>query len=401
MTGLTWHTLELNPLAAFGVLLALGVIGGQIAARVARLPAITGYILTGLVIGPASLKLLDQPLLQQAEIFVRLALGIALFEAGRRVDLRWLRVEKTLLFTTLFYCLLVWFSLWLLLSLSGFGFAAGLMLAALGMATSPVVVLEIVRESQADGQVSERLLTATALSNLLAMVGFALALSYSHLSTSLSVENGILLPGWLILGSCALGLVAGFAAIELNRWLGGHQREAQRVMLFGLIALLVGAAAMLQLLPTLALQVAGLATRNLKHGHTVTERGMLSYAHFFTVAFFVYAGAQLAPQTLAQHWLLALGFLLLRGGMGVAVWWLAAPGNGLSRKHGALLGLALGPLGGSSTLLLGLGMLSLGEAATSFSAALLAILLINEIVAPVLTRLALRLAGETCGASHA
>lgn len=49
-----WHNLMLNPLAAFGILLALGVIGGQIAVRVARLPAITGYIVTGLIIGPTA-----------------------------------------------------------------------------------------------------------------------------------------------------------------------------------------------------------------------------------------------------------------------------------------------------------------------------------------------------------
>ncbi|WP_201282288.1 cation:proton antiporter [Chromobacterium phragmitis] len=401
MTIPLWHNLMLNPLAAFGILLALGVIGGQIAVRVARLPAITGYIATGLIIGPYSLNLLNQQLLNEASLFVQLALGIALFEAGRRVDLRWLRVEKTLLATTLLYCLLVFASLFALLNASGFGAPASLMLAALGMATSPIVVLEIVRESRADGQVSERLVTATALSSLLAMAGFALALSYTHLSADHSVEDGILMPGWLILGSVALGLVAGLVTTQLNRWLGGHQREAQRVLLFGLIALLVGAADMLQLLALLALLVAGMSTRTLRHGYTVSEPGILSLSHVFTVAFFVSAGAHLSPQALASHWQLALLCLILRSGIGMLVWWLAARGNGLSRKQGAWLGLALSPMNSGSALLLGLGMVSLGEAAQSFSAALMAALLINEIAAPILTRLALRLAGETAGASHA
>ncbi|WP_199181276.1 cation:proton antiporter [Chromobacterium alticapitis] len=401
MTLPQWHNLMLNPLAAFGVLLALGVIGGQIAVRVARLPAITGYIVTGLIIGPYSLNLLNQQLLNEAALFVQLALGIALFEAGRRVDLRWLRVEKTLLATSLLYCLLVFGALFALLSGGGFGAPASLMLASLGMATSPIVVLEIARESRADGQVSERLLTATALSSLLAMTGFALALSYSHLSADHSVEDGILTPGWLLLGSVALGLAAGLATTQLNRWLGGHQREAQRVLLFGLIALVVGLADMLQLLAMLALLIAGMSTRNLRHGYTVSEPGILSLSHVFTVAFFVSAGAQLSPQALAAHWQLALLCLLLRCGIGMLVWWLAARGNGLSRKQGALLGLALSPMNSGSSLLLGLGMLSLGEAAQSFSAALMAALLINEIFAPILSRLALRLAGETAGASHA
>ncbi|MDH0340236.1 sodium:proton antiporter [Chromobacterium haemolyticum] len=393
--SLPWQTLALNPLAAFGVLLSLGVIGGQIAVRVARLPAIVGYVLTGLLIGPHSLRLLDEQLLQQASIFVHLALGIALFEAGRRVDLRWLRVERTLLLTTLFYCLLTLLGLFAALQLFGLGLAASLMLAALGVATSPVVTLEIVRESNADGQVSERLLVATALSNLLALPCFALALSYGHLSGNNGVESGILLPGWLTLASCALGLLAGLAAIQLNRWLGGRQRESQKVMLFGLIALVVGVADMLQVLPSLALLTAGLATRNLKHGHTVTERGIMSSAHIFTVAFFVAAGAQLAPQSLAQFWPVAVACLLLRTGVAVLIWWLAAGANGLPKRHGACLGLALNSWSGGTSLLMSLGAISLGAAAGNFSGVMMAILVVNELCAPVLTRLALKLAGET------
>ncbi|UTH73643.1 cation:proton antiporter [Chromobacterium sp. IIBBL 290-4] len=394
-----WRELMLNPLAAFGILLALGVMGGQIAARIARLPAIAGYILTGLLIGPYSLNLLNAQLLHEAAMFVQLALGIALFEAGRRVDLRWLRVEKALLLTSLLYCALLFVALFALLNGSGFGISASLMLASLGMATSPIVVLEIVRESRADGQVSERLLTATALSSLLAITGFALSLSYAHLSANHSVEEGILMPSWLILGSAALGIVAGIAATQLNHWLGGRQREAQRVLLFGLIALLVGLADMLQLLAMLALLIAGISTRGLRHGYTVSEPGILSLSHVFTVAFFVSAGAQLSPPALAAHWQLALLCLLLRVGIGIAAWWLAARLNGLSRRQGALLGLALSPMNSGSSLLLGLGMVSLGEAAASFSAALMAALLVNEIIAPVLTRLALRQAGETASPS--
>ena len=392
--SLPWPTLALNPLAAFGILLALGVIGGQIAVRVARLPAIVGYVLTGLLIGPHSLRLLNEQLLQQASIFVHLALGIALFEAGRRVDLRWLRVERTLLLTTLLYCLLTLLGLFAVLQLFGFGLAASLMLAALGVATSPVMTLEIVRESNADGQVSERLLVATALSNLVALPCFALALSYGHLSGNSGVENGILLPGWLTLASCGLGLWPAWRRYSSTvGW--GRQRESQKVMLLGLIALVVGVADMLQVLPSLALLVAGLATRNLKHGHTVTERGVMSSAQIFTVAFFVAAGAQLAPQSLAEFWPLALACLALRTALAMLIWWLAAGANGLPKRHGACLGLALNSWSGGTALLMSLGAVSLGAAASSFSGAMMSILVINELCAPVLTRLALKLAGET------
>ncbi|RQO73304.1 sodium:proton antiporter [Aquitalea sp. FJL05] len=394
MSLLPWHSLSLNPLAAFGILLTLGVIGGQIANRAGRLPAITGYVLTGLIIGPASLHLLNQELLSAADLFVNLALGLALFESGRRVDLHWLRVERTLLLTTLCYCLAVFAALCALLLQGGLGWQASSMMAALGMATSPIVILEMLRETRAEGQVSERLTTATALSSLLSVIVFAIALGSAHLQNQHSTEDGILSPAWLILGSSLLGLLAGLLAIALNRWLGSQRRQQQTVLLFGLIALLVGLSVMLNTLPSLALLVFGLATRNLRGGHTVSEPGLLSGSHFFFVAFFVAAGAQLAPQTLTTYWPLALAYLLLRSAIPMLFWWLLAPQNCLSRRRGLWLGLALNPLSGGSAMLLGMSTLALGTDATAFTGTMMAVFVISELAGPLLTRLALRQVGD-------
>lgn len=394
MLSVPWHNLALNPLAAFGILLALGVIGGQIANRVARLPAITGYVLTGLIIGPASLHLLNQQLLSEADLFVNLALGLALFESGRRVDLHWLRVERTLLLTTLCYCITLFAALCALLSYCGLDWQSSTIMAAIGMATSPIVILEMLRETRAEGQVSERLTTATALSSLLSVIAFAMALGSAHLLNNHSAADSILTPVWLILGSSLLGLLAGVLAIVLNRWLGGHQRRQQTVLLFGLIALLVGLAVMLNTLPSLALLVFGLATRNLRGGHTVSEPGLLSSSHFFFVAFFVAAGARLAPQALADCWLPALAYLLLRSAIAMLFWWLLAPANSLSRRRGLWLGLALNPLSGGSIMLLSMSTLALNAPVGQAAGCMMAILLLSELAGPWLSRLALQRAGE-------
>ena len=181
MHDLPWQSLALNPLAAFGILLALGVLGGQIAVRVAKLPGITGYILSGLIIGPSGLKLLDQQLIDEAGLFIQLALGLALFDMGRRVDLRWLRREKALFATALLSGVITFLGLLALLTFSGFPMAPASLLAAIGIATSPVVLLELVRESRAEGQVTERLMACTGLNNLLSLTVFTLALSFTQI----------------------------------------------------------------------------------------------------------------------------------------------------------------------------------------------------------------------------
>jgi Kef-type K+ transport system membrane component KefB len=395
MPHFPWQHIVLNPLAAFGILLTLGVIGGQIANRIARLPAMTGYVLIGLIIGPASLHILNKDLLRAADLFVNLALGLALFESGRRVDLRWLRAERTLLLSTLSYCLIVFAALSTLLSQAGLDWQSSTSMAAIGMATSPIVILEMLREGRAEGQVSDRLATATALSSLLSLLAFAITLGSAHLLDNHPLEDSLLTPAWLILGSSLLGLLAGLLAIALNHWLG-HQRQHQTALLFGLIALLVGLAVMLGTLPSLALLVFGLATRNLRGGQAVSEPGLQTGSHFFFVAFFVAAGAWLQPQTLASQWPLALGYLLLRSAIAMLFWFLLAPANCLTRRRGLWLGLALNPLSGGSAMLFSMGTLALGTQADSAAASMMAVLLISELAGPWLCRLALQQTGDIC-----
>ena len=395
MNNLPWQSLALNPLAAFGILLALGVLGGQIAVRIARLPAITGYILSGLIIGPSGLKWLDQQLLDEASLFIQLALGLALFDIGRRVDLRWLRREKVLFATALLTGATTFVGLLALLTFAGFPMTAAALLAAIGMATSPVVLLELVRESRAEGQVTERMVASTGLNNLLSLTVFTLALSFTHFSAGHGVEAFVLQPGWLLLGSVLLGVLAGLLAIRLNIWLGGRQREAQMVLMFGLIALVVGLSGMLKLLPALALLVFGLATRNLERGYSVAEPGLPTRSSFFFVAFFVAAGAQLMPLHLATFWPTAVGFVLLRSLLAAGSWWIAARSNGLPPRSGALLGLGLLPMSGSAVTLMVMGALTLPAGAAEFSGFMLSVLCLTELLGPVVTRFALRRTQET------
>jgi Kef-type K+ transport system membrane component KefB len=240
MASMAAHVSALSPLTAFGIILALGILGGQIATRSMHLPAITGYILTGLVIGPNGLNLLSQNLLDASALFVQLALGLALFEMGRRLDSAWIVRERSLAISALISGFLTFCTLLLLLVFNGLSAETAAMIAALCLASSPAVLLEVMRETRAEGQVSERMIVHAGLGNLLAMVSLGLALGYAHYSSAHGIEHIVLLPGWLLLGSTIIGLLAGLIAIRANLWIGGQHREAQEVLLFALIALTVG-----------------------------------------------------------------------------------------------------------------------------------------------------------------
>src|SRR5438132_11246004 len=86
-----------NSFVLFGLLLLAGLIGGRIAATTRVLPAITGYIAIGFVLGPGVLGLITGDALSDARIFADISLGLIVFDLGRRLDLEWVRHDRWLL----------------------------------------------------------------------------------------------------------------------------------------------------------------------------------------------------------------------------------------------------------------------------------------------------------------
>ena len=81
----------LNEALLLGVLLVIGGFLGVAAQRGLKLPAVFGYALAGFAVGPLTLDLPVRPLLEEARVIVDIAVGLVLFELGRRLDVQWLR----------------------------------------------------------------------------------------------------------------------------------------------------------------------------------------------------------------------------------------------------------------------------------------------------------------------
>lgn len=395
MTDIGAHFATLNPLTAFGIVLALGILGGQLATRNTPLPAITGYTLTGLVIGPHGIGLISQPLLNASDLFVQLALGLALFEQGRRLDLYWLRRERALFITALIGGALCFAVLWLLLNLAGLPAPGAAIVASLALASSPAALLEVMRQTRAEGQVSERVIGYAGIGNLLALAAFVVSIGAARASAGLGVEATLLQPGWMLLGSAAIGVAAGLLSIRLNLWIGAARREAEEVLLFALVALTVGLCAALHLLPALALLCFGLSTRNLRRGYAVSSPYLLRYSVVFFVALFVSTGARLDLAQLAAYLWLAPLLVVARSALTALTCWTLARANGIAPKNGLWMGLALMPMSSNTGVLLLASGALIPQASGDTLAMIVAMLCLTEIAGPVLTRVALARCGET------
>ena len=149
---------ELSHAAIFGALVIVGLAAGEILRRYAALPRITGYVLAGAAVGPQGLGLVTDNMLFDLRLLIDLSIGLIVFELGFRLDLKWLRMNRWLLVTAIAEALLAFWAIFGALLLFGYRPVLAAMVAAIGTATSPAIVMLVVHELRAQGQVTERLL---------------------------------------------------------------------------------------------------------------------------------------------------------------------------------------------------------------------------------------------------
>ena len=375
------------------VALIAAVLVGELFARTAWLPRMTGYIVTGLVVGPGMLAVIGGSPITDWRLVIELALGILLFELGTRVNLRWLESNRWLLVSSILEAGLSFGAVFLILRHFGTTPVISATAAMITVATSPSVVVRIAAELRAQGQVTERLMLHAALNSIYAAVGVNLMVGVLHHEFRGSLLEAVLYPVYLLCGSVLVG--AGFAIVfrRTEKWLGDHQ-EVLSFLLLGMIALTVSVSSTLNVPPLLPLLLAGVVVRQIRGRPLVYPPHFGSAGAVLIIVMFVLSGVSIAPQQLMQGAVVAATLVLGRVlAKIVGVLAIARPG-GLSWRQATALGAGLAPLSGVA-LLLTLDTASLfPEFGRAVQSALLGTIVILELAGPVMTFAALKLAGE-------
>lgn len=385
--------LTISGLALFGALLLAGLLGG-VAARRIGLPAITGYIVVGMLLGQTGLRFLTPELVRQSQPFIDISLGLILFDLGRRLDFNWLRHNPHLLFAALSESLLSFVLIYVVLYYAGLPLLFAAIAAAIGMAGSPVVVMLIAHEQRAEGQVTERALNLVALNSVFAYVVVAMLLAGLHFEYRSSTVAMVLHPLYLLAGSVLLGAVAAHATIQLGRRLGKRD-DRQFVMLVALIILTVGGAALLKLSVVLSLLVFGMLAKNLDRRHDLMPVQIVGNGQLFFVVLFVVTGALLDARELLVSGGLALLYIAARAAgkiLGVMPWSML---SGLSRERSLLLGLTLTPMAGFMVVRLQDVWKIYPEFYPASLSVVVSAVVLLEVAGAIVVQYALRRAGET------
>jgi Kef-type K+ transport system membrane component KefB len=385
--------LSAGPLALFGLLLLAGVIGGELARRFLRLPRIVGQVLIGMLLGASGLRLLDADMLDEAWIFVEIALGLVLFELGLRLDFTWLRRDRWLLATGLIESALSFAFMYYALTFFGVESLYAAVAAAVGVSTSPAVVMLVAQELRAEGQVTERALNLVAINSVVAFLLVTMLLSWIHHEYLAGWQVAVLHPVYMLGGSLLLGYSAFIIALALSRWFG-KSVERHFVVVLGLIIATIGVARMLEVSPLIALLAFGVFARNFDERHDLMAVDMSAVGQLFFVVLFVVEGASLQPAAFASAAVVAIVYILARfAGKSLGVMTLARF-SGVRAGSAGILCLTLTPMSGLALAMLHGTAGLYPEFTAKLSFIVVSAALILELIGPLAVQFALRHAGE-------
>lgn len=388
----------MNEILSVGLILMSALLAGHLA-QLVRVPEVTGYLLVGLLIGPAALDLVTHDNIRTLGFLSDIALGLILFNIGsifeatnfRMVGRGVVRVtlwEASLAFTLVFAALLV----------SGLRWPVALLLGVVAMETAPATTLMVLNEYDARGPMSDRLRALVALNNVyvLVMFGFVTAVvtlaepsGGGWLSSAYRATHGLL---WTTAGSVALGALLGLVMDVLAT----RAKESGEAMILsiGMVLIAVGASRWLGLSPLIATLALGATIANASPQgdrllHALGRADPPLYA-----AFFVLAGAELQPDSVLGLGIIGLAYTVARATGKIVGARIGLRDQNVPDVVRHQLGYCLIS---SSSLAVGLTIqirTAFPEYAATVTGIVLAAVVIFEVVGPLLTRRALFRSGE-------
>lgn len=386
------------PLLWFALTLVAAAVIGEFVFHRLRLPRITGYVLAGLVVGAAGAGDVVRAALASgsgwAGIIVELALGVLLFELGNRVNLRWLRANPWLLATSVFEAALTFAAVFLVLRVAGIALDEALLVAAISMATAPAIVMRVVAEARAQGQVSDRLLMLTALNSIYSVLAVQLIIGWLHQSYRGDPVSAVLHPVYLIAGAVLAGALIAALMRSLRTRLMLDDEHAGAVLI-GLVLAAVVVLKLLKLPVLLALLLAGLLVRRFSGRPYLWPKGLSAVTGLLVLMLFVLTGISVQFSHLVAGGLVALALVAVRLlAKTTAVLALARP-SGISWRQGLALGAALTPMSGVAFVLSYDLITVFPELAPRLAATVLAMVALLELIGPILVRWMLDWTDET------
>ncbi|BAL26338.1 cation:proton antiporter [Azoarcus sp. KH32C] len=392
-----WPTWPLHFKAPFGLAIALlcAGLGGELVARFARVPRITGYSLAGLLMGPAVFGWFGRDDVAGLRIAVDLALALLLFELGVRLDVRWFRANPWILVSSVAEALLSFVLTFMVLRWLDYSNGMSATVAAIAVSTSPAVVMRVVAEIRAEGQVTQRLLALCALNVAYSLVLSNLIVGGMHGVFRNDWTAALLHPLYLIGGSLAIGAALAWAFRQLRRSLDLSDEQGV-VVLFGLLLFVLALLKTFKLPGMLAPLIAGAIVKYMDPRPQLWPRHFGTAGGVLVVPLFMLTGMSVTLQEIAAGGLVGLALLLARAVGKTAGVALTGPVSGITRRQAIALGVALLPMSGVAFVIAEDIRLMYPDFGAKLVPIVMSMMVVMELLGPLAVQRALQRVSENC-----
>lgn len=387
---------------SIALMLFLGFAMTRITKRL-RLPDVTAYILTGILIGPFCMNLIPQQVIDGMDFLSDIALAFIAFSTGEFFTLSTLKKNgmKVVVITVLEACLatvavfvVTYFAL-------GVDLVFSIVLSALACATAPASTMMTIRQTGAHGDFVDTLLQVVALDDVVGLLEYSIAISLALAVSSGSSQlgiSGVVTPIAVNLGVLALGMLFG---VLLKLMMPQKRGTDNRLIIsVSMLFAFCGICALLGVSPLLGCMSMGTVYINLTH-----DEKLFKQLNYFTppilLLFFVRSGLSFQLDALTNTAISVGGASLLTVG---GVYFItrivgkyagAFVGCALVRKPKRVrnyLGLALTPQAGVAIGLAALGARTLGgDTGVALETVILASSVLYELIGPGCAKLSLYL----------
>ena len=400
--------------------LSLALIFGLVMSRAAKLfnlPAVTSYLIGGLLLGPYAIGAFGIPGigfnsledLNGLAIVTQVALGFIAFLIGNEFRVKDLKVMgrqaiivgiAQAVITTLIVdagIIVLHFAFPELISLS-----SAIVLGAIAAATAPAATLMVVKQYKAKGPLTKLLLMVVAIDDAVGLIVFALSFGIATAleSGTISLVSVLVEPILEILLSVILGAVLGWALNAMEIYF--HSRSKRLSVAVAFVILTVGVASLefeiagvkcgFSLL--LACMILGAVFCNICEASEELMDRTDRWSSPVNILFFVLSGAELDLKIIANTMVLIIGlvYIALRSFGKIFGAFISAKATNCSKEIQEHLGLTLLPQAGVA-LGMALQATALNNGAVVRNVILFSVL-VYELVGPNLTKRSLVKAGE-------
>lgn len=232
-----------------------------------RLPNVTAYILTGILIGPYCLNLIPQNFIQGSDFLADIALAFIAFSVGEFFKLSTLKKNGLksaviTLFEALMASLTVFIMTYFILHLN---MAFSIVLAALASATAPASTIMTIRQTGAHGDFVDTLLQVVAMDDVVGLVAYSVAISVAVSSLSGASSGNIFETMLLPILTNLFALVLGGSFAFLMKMLISTKRSTDNRLIISvsILFLFCGICAVLDVSPLLGCMAMGMVYINI------------------------------------------------------------------------------------------------------------------------------------------